>query len=620
MMNNIFEKNIRTLSIKDNELAQHLKNVTADNIDVVLAKNGSPVPCITAEGKSKNEEKKLFVHSRVDPIREAERFISDIDISNKDLVVVLGFGFGYHCDILLDKVQQGINIVVIERDEALLRKAFESRDLEKLISAENFFIICNPSESLIGDIFKGKSSKSIIFITHRGSSQIYIDYYNNIVSVIKSYISTKDVNIATLARFEKAWGSNIARNIRIIYESSGINQFFNTFNNIPAIVVAAGPSLVQSINFIKENISKAVIIAVDTSYKILIENGIAPHFCLSADPQLINARYYEGTDETKTILISDPTVHPSIFRFFKGRVVLTNIAFDMMKWIDDICGQKGELTHGGSVSTNAYDFAKRIGAKPIFMVGQDLSFTSGLAHARGSYLDEQIHNKTYRFNNAEMYNRRQLGFLPKLKLNGVRGEAVITNQKMMIFQNWFSNRRDPDLINAAYNGVYIDGIKNIPHDKFSFDYPEIDLLDKIESVYKEFSGTDESERKNKLKKRIDKMLDEIEALTPVLERAVNHASVLSEMIETGRDKSDSGKMSFILKKLSEADEYIESMKKSKDLISFSIQRVIHTITEGYELDNSKRDNVGERSLFLYRGLLEGALFNKKILSKMKILV
>ncbi|MCL1864203.1 MAG: DUF115 domain-containing protein [Spirochaetes bacterium] len=614
-MNSNFDKNIQTLTVKDSLLSERLKNAAANNIDVVDAKTGLPVPCITCD-----DGKKLFVHSRVDPIREAERFISEIDISNKDLVVVLGFGFGYHCDILLEKISSGINVVVIEKDEALLKKAFESRNLDKLISAENFFIICNPSENIIGDIFKGKSSRSAIFITHRGSSQVYPDYYSSIVSVIKSFISTKEVNIATLARFEKTWGSNIARNIRIISKSSGVNQFFNVFKDIPAIVVAAGPSLTHSMDFIKDNISKAVIIAVDTSYKMLIENGIVPHFCLSADPQLINARYYEGMDETKTILISDPTVHPSIFRFFKGRVFLTNIVFDMMRWIDDICGQKGELAHGGSVSTNAYDFAKRIGASQVFMVGQDLSFTSGLAHAKGSYLDEQIHNKTYRLNNAEMYNRRQLGFLPKLKLKGVRGEAVITNQKMMIFQNWFGNRSDSDLINASYNGVYIDGIKNIPHDKFSFDYPKIDVSDKIEDVLKKLADAKNQEGASRIKKRIDKMLAEIETLVPVLERAVNHAANLSEMIETGKDKSDSGKMSFILKKLSEADEYIESMKKSKDLISFSIQRVIHTITEGYELDNKKGDNAGEVSLFLYKGLLEGAQFNKKILQKMKVLV
>jgi hypothetical protein len=254
------------------------------------------------------------------------------------------------------------------------------------------------------------------------------------------------------------------------------------------------------------------------------------------------------------------------------------------------------------------------------MVGQDLSFTSGLAHAKGSYLDEQVHNKTYRFNNAEMFNRRQLGFLPKLKLNGVRGEKVITNQKMMIFRNWFSSRKDPCLINATYNGVYIDGIKNTPHDEISFDYPEINIREKIDAALKNFRYIYDFSRADRLKKSIDEMLAEIEALPPVLEKAVNYSLELSDMIETGRDKGDPGKVSFILKKLSETDKFIESMKKSKGLISFSIQRIIHTITEGYELDNSKNDNAGERSLFLYRGLFEGTQFNKKILQKMKVLV
>jgi len=406
----------------------------------------------------------------------------------------------------------------------------------------------------------------------------------------------------------------------VISRSCGVNQFFDMFKGIPAIVVAAGPSLTYSLDFIRDNIDKAVVIAVDTSYKLLIDNGITPHFCLSVDPQLINARYYEGIDETDTILVSDPTVHPSIFRYFKGRVSVTDIAFDMMKWIGDICGEKGELTHGGSVSTNAYDFARRIGATPVCMVGQDLSFTSGLAHAKGSYLDEQIHNRTYKFNNAQMYNRRQLASLPPVYIKGVRGMRVLTNQKMMIFQNWFEKRNDSDLINATYNGVFIHGVKNIPSDKLPFAYPAVDLRSRIDELYNRFTDEIDSGKVNRLKKRIDDMLSEIESLIPVLEKASSYAADLSAMIGSGQDKNDPGRISFILKKLSEADKYIESMKKSKGLISFSIQRVIHTITEGYDLNNGKDDNAADRSLYLYRGLLEGTLFNKKILCKMRLML
>jgi len=611
-MKEIFNKNIQALAEKNRDLAERLKSVSADYVEVVESKTGFPVPCINIE-----DGKKLFVHSRIDPQREAERFVAEIDYSEKDLVIILGFGFGYHCELLMGKVSAEVNVITIEKDTSLLKAAFQSRDLEALVKLKNFYILADPAESILPDIFRGKSSRNVIFITHRGSSQLYPDYYQNIISVIKSYVSTKDVNIATLARFEKTWGSNTARNIGVISRSCGVNRFFDGFSGVPAIVAAAGPSLTQSIGFIRDNIAKAVIIAVDTSYKLLIDNGITPHFCLSVDPQLINARYYEGIEKTGTILVSDPTVHPSLLRFFKGRICMTGIAFDMMKWIDDICGEKGELTHGGSVSTNAYDFARRIGASPVLMVGQDLSFTSGLAHAKGSYLDEQVHNKTYKFNNAQMYNRRQLTSLPPVYLKGVRGTRVLTNEKMMIFQTWFEKRNDADLVNATYNGVFINNVKNIPHDKLTFDYPAADPGRRINELYNKFKDESDCGKVDRLKKRIDEMLSEIDSLIPALEKASTYASELSLMIETGRDKSDPGKMSFILKKLSDTDKFIESMNKSKGLISFSIQRVIHTITEGYDLDSGKQDNAAERSLFLYRGLLEGTIFNKKILGKMK---
>ncbi len=614
-MNDIFNKNINALNARNGEIAARLKNIAADHVDVLESKTGNYVPLLNLP-----DGRKLSIHSRVDPQREAERFVSEIDVSDRDLVIILGFGFGYHCELLLEKISPEVNVIAVEKDEALLKKAFEFRDLESLIRKDNFYILADPAESLLGEIFRGKSSRNVLFITHRGSAQIYPDYYQNIVSVIKSYISTKDVNIATLARFEKTWGSNTSRNISVIAKSCGVNLFFNEFTGIPAIVVAAGPSLNYSMDFIKENISRAVIIAVDTSYKLLVDNGITPHFCLSVDPQLINARYYEGIEESDTILVSDPTVHPSLLRFFKGRIALTGIAFDMMKWIDDICGEKGELTHGGSVSTNAYDFAKRLGASPVLMVGQDLSFTSGLAHAKGSYLDEQIHDKTYKLNNAQMYNRRQIASLPPVFLKGVRGDRVRTNQKMMIFQTWFEKRYDNDLVNATYNGVFIKGLKNIPHDRLTFEYPEMDIMGKVHELYDSYRSEIDSGRINRLKKRINDMLDEIESLIPALEKASAYAGELSGMIESGRDKSDPGKMSFILKKLSETDKFIESMQKSKGLISFSIQRVIHTITEGYEIEDDKNDNAAGRSLFLYRGLIEGTLFNKKILGKMRLML
>lgn len=610
-MNNLYAENIRIIKARFPLLAARLDTPDDGCIESVDSKSGAPVPCFV-----QGEGRKLFIHSRIDPLREAERFIQEIDISGRDLVVVFGFGFGYHVEELMKKAGSDISVIVVERSPLIFRKALESRGLAELLSRGNILLAVDPEEDELTSLMRGKSSRNVLFITHRGSHQVYPEYYSNMLSIMKSYISTKDVNIATLAKFEKTWTSNIARNIGVIADSCGANVFYNAFKGIPAIVVAAGPSLSESIPFIRESSGKAVIIAVDTSYKILIDNGIIPHFCVTVDAQLINARYFEGTRETETVLIADPMVHPSTFRFFRGGVTVTGVAFEMMKWIENICGARGELTHGGSVSTNACDFAKRIGATPVILVGQDLSFTKGLAHVKGSYLDEQIHNKTMRLNNAQMFNRRQLTFLPKILLPGINGGKVHSNQKMVIFINWFEKRGDPELINATCDGVSIKGIKNVKQGELSLPEPVKDLREMILALMNEKGDSGPADRKGRLKNRVETMASEIESLIPVLEKASAHASELSKMIDDGRDKTDPGKVNYILGKLSDTDRFIESQKSSKDMISFSIQRVIHTITEGYDIDGSSDLNAGRKSEYLYRGLLEGALFNRKVLMKM----
>jgi len=610
-MSDLYIKNVSIIRKRFPGVASLLDAADDGNIESVVSKNGGVVPCYAL-----GEGRKLFIHSRVDPIREAERFIQDVDIAGRDLVVVLGFGFGYHVEELLKKAGKDVNILVIEKSPSVLKKAMDSRDFVILLSSENIFLALNPDEDDLAELMHGRSSRNVLFITHRGSHQVYPDYYSNILIIMKSYISTKDVNIATLAKFEKTWSSNIARNISIIADSCGANIFYNTFKNVPAIVVAAGPSLTESISFIRENSDRAVIIAVDTSYKILLAHGITPHFCITVDAQLINARYFEGSPKTEAVLIADPMVHPSAFRFFKGHISVTGVAFEMMKWIENICGTRGELTHGGSVSTNAYDFAKRIGASPVILVGQDLSFTKGLAHVKGSYLDEQIHNKTWRLNNAQMFNRRQLTYLPKILLPGINGGKVHSTQKMVIFINWFEKMNHPDLLNATCDGVSIRGIKSVKQEDVNLPEPEENIRLRILRIMNEKADSGPADRKRKLKSRIEAMAIEIDGLIPVLEKAILQASELSKMIDDGRDKSDPGKVNYILGKLADTDKFIESQKNSKDMISFSIQRVIHTITEGYDIDGSSELNAGRRSEFLYRGFLEGALFNRKILRKM----
>jgi len=614
-MNSNFENSISIIKNNNPALYSKIKDSKKnDNINVINSGSGDKIPIFELQNK------KIFIHSKFDPYKEASRFIAEVDPSNFDLFIVFGFGFAYHIEELVKKISLDSILLVVEKEAGIIQSAISYRDLTNLLRDNRIKILVDPDEDKLSESLKGKSSRRVSFLTHRGSFQIDPEYYSNLRKIIKSYLSTKEVNIATLSKFEKTWTSNIARNVREFISLPGANIFYNKFKNIPAIVTGAGPSLTKSLDFIKENQNKSLIICVDTSYLILRRHGIMPHFCVTVDPQLINARYFEGDVKGRTVFIADPTVHPSVFRLIKGRIASVGMAFEMMKWIEDIAGRKGELAYGGSVMTNAYDFAKRTGASPVVLVGQDLAFTGGLAHARGSYLDEQIHLRVTRFFNAHMQNRFQLTALPKIKIKAIRSGDVHTNQKLMIFLNWFEKRNDPDLINASYDGAFIKGVKHVLTEDINFNTINNDFFKFIDELYNK-SDEDFCEVeaiKISLLNRCRLMINDLDSLLEILKRAV---SLSLELIDQTKKEHKDSKLDYILKKLSEADQAIESKNTLRDMIGFTVQRVIHTITEGYEIDDgdkhlSKEALVAKKSHFLYKGILEGSEFNMKILKKM----
>ncbi len=614
-MKSFFEDNIAIIKKNNPSLYTLISNIQlTGRISNIVSGTGDTIPIV------KLDNKKIYIHSKYDPYKEAERLISRIGPADFDLFIVFGFGYAYHIEELIKKLHGNSIALILEKDPEMLKTAITSRDLAGVLSDERLKIIADPDEEKIAMMLRGKSSYRVSFITHRGSYQIYPEYYSNLIRITRSYLSSKEVNIATLSRFEKTWTANIARNIREFTGLPGANIFYDKFTGIPSIIAGAGPTLNKSIDFIKKNQNRSVIICVDTSYMILRNNGIVPHFCITVDPQVINARYFERNVNGDTVFISDPTVHPSVFRLIKGDIATLGTAFEMMKWIEKIAGKKGELAYGGSVMTNAYDFAKRIGASPVVLTGQDLAFTGGLAHARGAYLDEEMFLRQNRFNTPDMKNRFQLTALPKIKVKGILSKEVYTNQKLMIFLNWFEKRNDPDLINATHDGAYIKGIKHVTAENIFF--PEIsgNAFNTIHSIYKKGKAGIENTRMVR-KSLLDKcvsMREELDKLITILRNAISLSAELMDIVR--KDKKNT-RLDYILGKLSETDKILYSKDTLLEMIGFTVQRVIHTITEGYEIDANdnrfgKEELTAKRSHFLYSGILEGSEFNMRILDKM----
>lgn len=120
-MTEMFAKNIKALSAKNPALAERVKNASPiPELAVAQSRSGHPVPKIGA----------LALHSPYHPETEGEKFSALAPPGGETALVVFGLGFGYHLEKIVERPGR---IIVIEPSPAVIRAAFERRDLTGII-------------------------------------------------------------------------------------------------------------------------------------------------------------------------------------------------------------------------------------------------------------------------------------------------------------------------------------------------------------------------------------------------------------------------------------------------------------------------------------------------------
>ncbi len=146
-------------------------------------------------------------------------------------------------------------------------------------------------------------------------------------------------------------------------------------------VVAAGPSLEDSIHLLKTAAPDDLIFAVDATLKALDQFGIMPNVVVSIDPN--PAICFEGIKFNKyrqCDLVYFPRMKPDLIHKWQGT---RYCAYSTSPLYDDV-NQKWprlRLFTGGSVIHPAIDLAVQLGCKEIIMLGADFGFPYPKTHA-----------------------------------------------------------------------------------------------------------------------------------------------------------------------------------------------------------------------------------------------
>ncbi len=394
--------------------------------------------------------REIYLHSRYDPVKEAARMITNYEIGSGNSVVVYGAGLGYHIVEILDRVGNDGRVCVFQFGSEIFDELKRLGNLEGIAADSRVSIFVADDVSLLAarlaSVLEAEEGKERTLVVHRPSLELLPPEAANFRAALEDW----EVKRSTLQRFSGHMDINLEANAEYCRKLCDVSVLFNRFPDVPAVLVAAGPSLDAALphlsGFIAEK--KGLVLAVGSVLKPLLARGIRPHLAVITDPQQFVVNQIAGIDEVVPLVVF-PTVTPRIVQDYPGPKIL---AFpndqDLIKKINGETSAAVET--GGSVATTLLDIAIKMGSNPVIFVGQDLAFTNNRLHASSS-----THRK------VDMEEKMVLR-----RVKGNNGEILSTSRVLDIYRKWIEERiareNKRKFINTSLGGAKIRGTEVIP--------------------------------------------------------------------------------------------------------------------------------------------------------------
>ena len=443
--------------------------LSPQDIKTEITPSGEPSLCV----------KGIYVHSPRDPLREGQRLAQAIDSGNGP-VVVLGFGLGYAAQAAAEIASvSGRPVIVVEKYANLLRKAMELRDFGDFLSRNRIiFVVGGTGDGITGalgiadELIPAESAdKKPYVIRNKALTGLDEQWYRTIEDKIRTWTMRDEVNTATLKRFGRRWVRNLSRNMSAIRDYPGISRLADLAADIigdtanesessalPVFLAAAGPSLDKAGPLLHDIYRRCLVVAVDTSLRFFVRNGVEPDFVLVVDPQFWNSRHLDRCICERTALIAESAVYPPVLKLPFKNIFLCGSLFPLGTFIEKQVDPKGRLGAGGSVATTAWDFARILGGREIWIAGLDLAYPDLKTHFSGARFEESSNSLSGRFNPAETWVVRALRDGLPFKARSGTGKQVLTDRRLSLYAAWFENqfRQYPQIKNF---GLFRDGLE-----------------------------------------------------------------------------------------------------------------------------------------------------------------
>lgn len=536
----------------------------------------------------------FYLHSKYDPIREAERIVNG-NIEDGYLHILFGYGKGYIAKQLEEKLCDSSSLMIID-------------PIFPIINSENYganvitIIEENSLSEMIEDKLKNFETR-VKVICSPNYDKILPKEYSLLLKIIKDVQNFNIVNENTLKYFSEMWQENYINNLYNVYTGASL-KVINKYYDCPVIVASGGPSLTKQIPKLKEIYQKVVIIASGSTINSLLVNDIEPDYIVTVDGSINNYEHFRNIKNIKSQLIYALTSQYKIQDEFTNTkfafVDYTNI--DYKNHIESIYGIDLPLINGGgSVANFAFSIASYITSGPIAVIGQDLAYTNNESHAKGNKFYSEI-DKNYK-------EKRKF-----FEIEGYYGDRVLTDYAFYSMKKRFEviNRaleHESNVYNCTEGGAKIEGMIQLPFNEFCEKYINNEVFKENFEISKAKSSVN---------------LTNFKSITE------SHVKIYKELIEKlnstikvlNKNKSKTSFDQKTLLKLDTMDKFLEN-ELEKVALNYIIEPITLDVLKNFkpsknETDFEKYNRIFKQNIELYSRLLEAIKITKKFTENMLI--
>lgn len=615
----IYCRNMAALFRVDNRLAQRIDEYEPDgSIVVEAAKTGAPTVSVLPPGS----DRPVSLHSKVDPLAEASRFAGSVEVGGDFCYVVSGFGLGHHIKALAGRLKGDAFLVVTEPNLGMLKAALETVDLAELFAKDRCIILTTDDKGEVQTRLEPHSTLMMMgakFVSHQPSERVAGSFHATLRKMIADFMTYCRMSLVTLVTNSRITCRNITNNLPLYLSTPPIDPLRDRFKGFPGIVVSAGPSLRKNIDQLADLQNRAVLVAVQTTFKTLLDRGIQPHFVTSLDYHEMSKRFFEGVgDVSRTHLVIEPKVTWHVPDHYPGPISVLGNSFARLCVGDSLAARDG-LKAGATVAHLAFYLALYMGCDPIILVGQDLAYTNHVYYSPGVAIHGLWRPQLNRFSTIEMMEWERIVRTRHIlmKVKDIQGRDIYTDEQLFTYLQQFEGDFSTvpgRVIDATEGGVRKAGTRVMRLAEVAKQYCSRPIPGEL-LAYRDQTRWHDPSRLEAGRAELRKRIEEVDAMVADCKEMVallkELETLLSDPAAFNRKIAAVDALRVKIHEHDHAYQMISAVSQHAELQRFSADRRLKlTETEGIELAKAQLT----RDLRFVEGVIEGAEALKEILN------